>query len=173
MFVTDCFTTGGDSGGPYFDLEGRLVGIINSSVAPVLLRNTLCQERRTDPFSATPVPSIQRLIAGMVRCEMPPFDEAAATAASKEHDRATNVLPRRMWTEGAATAQAFEPLTAEARGCVVAILDRDEVQINLGTIVRSDGLIATLASVLPNPVQCRLSDGRHASGTSDRHGPGF
>ena len=135
MFVTDCFTTGGDSGGPYFDLEGRLVGIIDSSGAPAALRNTLCQEGGVDPFSATPVPSIQRLIAGMVRCEMPAYDIAAATAASKEYDCAADVLPRRLWTEGSTTAQAFEPLTAEARGSVVAILDRDATQINLGTVV--------------------------------------
>ena len=41
MLVTDCLTVAGDSGGPFFDLDGRLVGLVASSMAPTQLELSL------------------------------------------------------------------------------------------------------------------------------------
>jgi serine protease Do len=38
LFVTDCNTTGGDSGGPLIDLDGRFVGMIGDSGIPPKLK---------------------------------------------------------------------------------------------------------------------------------------
>ena len=40
-FVTDCYLTGGDSGGPFFDLEGHLIGLPYSNEVPSILQDTL------------------------------------------------------------------------------------------------------------------------------------
>src|SRR5207237_1104247 len=57
IFITDCLVTGGDSGGPFFDLEGRLVGIVHSNSVPAKLRDSLSslspESYRIGPFSST------------------------------------------------------------------------------------------------------------------------
>jgi serine protease Do len=65
-----------------------------------------------------------------------------------------------LWTNGATTLEALTPLVGDLRGSVVTILDENDQQVLLGTVVRSDGLIATIASQLPKYPKCRLSDGR-------------
>ena len=79
IFVTDCLTTGGDSGGPFFDLEGRLVGIIHSSSVPAKLEDTLTnlgrEPVRIGPGSSTTSRFIQQRLNGMLRCEIAAFDQ--------------------------------------------------------------------------------------------------
>jgi serine protease Do len=160
MFVTDTFTTGGDSGGPFFDLAGNLVGIIGSSDIPSVLRNTLRGEGRTDPYSATPTAIIEKLLPSMLSARNVPFDTTAPNAVSQGTGRSVNALPLLLWTNGVTTLEALAPLISDLRGGVVTILDENDRQVLLGTVVRSDGLIASIASQLPKHPKCRLSDGR-------------
>ena len=56
MLVTDCTLIGGDSGGPLFDLDGKLIGI-NSSIGPSVAEN---RHSRIDGFET----SWERLASG-------------------------------------------------------------------------------------------------------------
>ena len=55
MFVTDCLIVGGDSGGPFFNLDGRFLGVVASTIVPSQLALSLCSEDpgRLGPFSGT------------------------------------------------------------------------------------------------------------------------
>jgi S1-C subfamily serine protease len=79
VFVTDCYLTGGDSGGPFFDLEGRLMGIPFSSSTPAGLQdaflelgtpNGLSSDRlpvdRAGPFSALTSQFVHRHFKALV-----------------------------------------------------------------------------------------------------------
>ena len=57
-----------------------------------------------------------------------------------------------------ATARAFSRLFANARPSAVSTWMSGSRDVVLGTVVRADGWIATIASMLPAQPKCRLSD---------------
>jgi S1-C subfamily serine protease len=161
IFVTDCLTTGGDSGGPFFDLGGRLVGIIGNGSVPAKPWYGLRGPDRMGPLSAKTNRLIQQHFDPMLRCEIAPFDEKAWERFQRgylwvEDDE---ILRREHWTQGDATASAFHAVIRDARPSAVSILDELGRDVVLGAVVRADGWIATIASMLPAQPQCRLSDG--------------
>ncbi len=167
IFVTDCFITGGDSGGPFFDIEGRLVGIIDGVTVPAKLEGTLSNHRqraaRSGPFSGRTNRFIQQRLDEMLRGEMIPDDQRARDKFDeKSFLRAgdDDILPREQWTQGKATAKAFRDVVRDSRPSVVSILDEADHDVAQGTIVGPSGWIVTMASTLPAGPNCRLSDGR-------------
>ena len=164
IFVTDCLTTGGDSGGPYFDLEGRLVGIIASSVVPAKLDGPPNYSFPPRLISSTTNQFIQHRMAWMLRREIPPFDEQAYQSSYEACRRSDeSILPSDQWTQGVATAATFQEVTRNSRASVVTILDEAGRDVVLGTVVAEDGRILTIAGRLPAEPRCRLLDGRVVS----------
>ena len=164
MFVTDCFITGGDSGGPFFDLDGRLVGIIASTLVPAKLQGSFNRSdiARRGPFSSMSSRFIQPRLGGMLRQEISSFDELAWQRLNDNYrrDNGEIILPREEWTQGQVTTEPFQDVIRDSRPSVVSILDEADHEIAYGTIVEADGLIVTLATSLPAKPRCRLSDGQ-------------
>ncbi|MCY2954973.1 MAG: trypsin-like peptidase domain-containing protein [Planctomycetota bacterium] len=159
-FVPDCLISGGDSGGPLFDLDGRLVGIVRNDTMPEIIPETIqkCPDmaRRVGRFCAYSTNSLIRArMDAMRRGEFPAFDLTAMANLRK----ATGTLPVERWSQGRAVLSAFRDVVTQARSSVVGIQDGQDV-VALGTVVGADGWIVTKASQLPAEPKCRLPDGR-------------
>ena len=159
VFITDCLTVGGDSGGPFFDLNGRLVGIIGQGAIPAKYFSSL-SNRGTGPAADPTNRLIQQHFDAMLRREIAPLDERASEGflagyLGVEDDE---ILPREHWSQGAAVAKVFQAVIRDARPSAVSIVDERGRDVVLGTVVRADGWIATIASMLPDQPKCRLSD---------------
>ncbi len=160
--VTDCPTTGGDSGGPYVDLDGRVVGIIRSSVVPNAITDQGggLRVRGVQPYSVTPSTFIRTRLAALSRGE---------TAGAAEWDKLraevvglkAPVLEADRWAQGRASRAAFSAAAAATRDGVAEVLDGD-LPVALGTVVDAAGLIVTAASEVPDGARCRLPGGRVA-----------
>jgi serine protease Do len=161
IFVTDCLMTGGDSGGPFFDLEGRLVGILHASAVPAGLEDSLNNLgqglTRIGPWSSITNRLMQQPLDGMVRREIAAIDRPARFWGDVDDEE---ILPRDQWTQGKRTAKAFEGAIRIPRHGVTAILDEAGRRVAFGTIVDSDGWVITPAGTLPAEPKCRLSDAR-------------
>ncbi len=159
-FVTDCRITGGDSGGPFFDLDGMLVGIVYNTCAPdVVLRLFGEKAYNANAWSvetmAIGAPRIASLMERMKRGEIidrhsPERGAALCSAARLRPDE---------WTQSRNFKTTFEPVTAPLRESITTILN-GSVPVALGTVVDEDGTVVAKASVLPPRPQCRLPDGR-------------
>ncbi len=158
-FVTDCLIAGGDSGGPLFDLDGRLVGIIRNSGVPEAVREAGITDRRVDVLSAcTACPPICAKMEAMRRGEIVSEDRAAPNRTADAFGKAA-VLPVERWSQGAAVRAAYRASVQPARASVVTVQDGGEA-VALGTVVGADGWVVTKASLLPAEPRCRLSDGQ-------------
>jgi S1-C subfamily serine protease len=161
-FVIDCLMAGGDSGGPFFDLEGRLVGIVRNSLVPANLRSLASSNlfrRMPSLFSATPSPFIRTRWESMIRGDIPKIDlkkSSEIVKGSIEGWAQADQLPTDQWTQGRALARAWQKAAPELRG-TVAVQDGDAV-VALGTVVGKEGLILTKASSLPATPTCRLAN---------------
>jgi serine protease Do len=161
VFVTDCPIVGGDSGGPYFDLDGRLVGIIRSSTVPLSVYGAsgASRARGVIPFSVTPTATVRARFEGMRQGEV--FgDLISESDEAKQFDAAIQTaksLPSSCWSQGTDTLVAWAGAIADARLTVVGIVDGEEA-IALGTVVE-DGFVLTKASPLPDIPACRLPGG--------------
>lgn len=182
IFVTDCHLTGGDSGGPYFDLEGHLIGLVHSVSAPMGLYNALRvlgppvsvaesdtfadstsvprSVDRNGPFSALTNRTIRLHLEAMRRGETYLLDLSTGSAFAKKYQDDKNILPKSEWMQGANMAEPFRPVVRGTMKSVVTILDESGQHVALGTIIGSDGWIVTVANSLPAAPQCVLYDGR-------------
>ena len=164
MFVTDCLTAPGDSGGPFFDLEGRFLGLIASSLAPSQLNASLyCEDPgRMGPFSATTARLIETYLDPMLRRQIAPYDRSfwSEFVGRYQTARDEEVLPRAEWTQGEATSRSFGKALRVSRPTVVFILDEADHEVSLGTTIDADGWIMTPVSTLPATPRCRLPDSR-------------
>ncbi len=163
-FVPDCLIEDGDSGGPLFDLDGRLAGIVRNDTMPEVIPETLQKSadmgRRIVRLCACSTNSLIRArMDAMRRGEFPPFDAAAMAKSMEGLRKATETLPVERWSQGRAVLSAFRDVVAQARSSVVGIQDGQDV-VALGTVVGADGWIVTKASQLPAEPKCRLPDGR-------------
>ena len=158
-FVTDCQCISGDSGGPFFDLDGRLVGIIHGGDT-LLMRDAengagISTEGYSLFFSAISSPRIATLLESMQKAELPKASPQSQDVAGLT---GTQRLNAEYWTQGANLKNAFRPLTEPFQKSVIAILNHG-VAIALGTVVDDEGLLVVKASDLPLKPQCRLPDG--------------
>lgn len=162
-FVTDCPIVRGDSGGPFFDLEGRLVGIINQGDAGVALYffgKPTDSENVFEPgvlevlYAAVATTRIAKVMDAMKKGEIIPEAGRAHIQALVNAER----LPADQWTQGTQIKGYFETITTPLRTSVVTILNGG-VPIALGTVVDNDGSAVVKASHLPLRPQCRLPDG--------------
>ena len=135
--VSDCAGTGGDSGGPLFDLQGRLLGV-NSYGFP---------NRMWHVPAATFQANWDRFLRGERWGGRPRLSFTMDT------------LPRPVRTAPDRCHDLLRPLAAKAGPSTVHVLC-DGKRRCLGTIVRADGLVLTKASELSGAASCRLHDGR-------------
>jgi S1-C subfamily serine protease len=172
MFVTDCYLTGGDSGGPFFDLDGRLIGIPHANSAPARLHDaflilgdadTATPDRRTvdrvGPFSAVSSHLIRQHLEAMLGRKVHVFDQSTGERFHNSFKDARETLPRPQWTQGDETAQPFHAIVRGSLESVVTILDENDRRVAFGTIVDPDGSVVTVASALPAFPKCQLSGG--------------
>ncbi len=161
FFVTDCPTLGGDSGGPFFDLEGRLIGIVRNSTVPTSVHGAggAARARGVIPFSVTP--------SAVVRARLDALREGkivgeliSESKEAKQFDaalQAAEALPAARWSRGAETLAGYHGVASDACRGVVTVLDGDD-PVALGTVVE-DRLVLTKASQLPDKPACRLPGG--------------
>ncbi len=157
IFVSDCLIMGGDSGGPFFDLDGQLVGISGSSSVPGKLSRALERQGSYGPFSSKTNRLVQEHLGAMRRKEIAYHDQSVGEALFEGYRRAEDTLPPQHWTQGGTTAKAFNDAVRDSRRSLVTILDENDSDVMYGTIVESDGWVLTLASLLPAEPKCRLS----------------
>lgn len=158
LLATDCLIAGGDSGGPYFDLDGRLIGIAYGAAIPERIR-AAALPRNDSLNAATTVALIQSRLPGMLNGELSASDGKQVFESFKQ---AQDVLPSDRWSQGLARKLAFLDTIRQARASVVSVRDSDAV-VALGTVVDANGLVLTKASVLPAEPACELPDGRIAT----------
>ena len=172
LFVSDCLITRGDSGGPFLDLDGRLVGILGARAVPAKLEGSLDKPplvssdriEHSDPWSTTTTQFIQQHLDGMLHREITRYDPAAAAKLYESYLRTGDeILPRDQWSQGRAVGKAFEEIVRDSRRVVVSILDAADRQLAYGTIVGADGWVVTMASMLPAEPRCRMPDARVVS----------
>ena len=161
-FVADCPTMGGDSGGPYFDLSGRLIGVCDGAT---LFTDVLYPDCTVNLGSrwmrGTPVKEVRNRFERMARGEknigLRPGEPSFQDRATKIHF--SELIPGERHSHGIETLEAFREANAAVRESVVQVLDGNETAA-LGAVVDADGLVLTKASEVPDGVRCRLADGR-------------
>ncbi len=168
--VADCLTSGGDSGGPLIDLNGRVVGIIKGSAWPRQMRVAIPVRRGVCPDSYSSARTIRNLMPKMLepvedttrvvrRQTSPGFAlRQKRLIAEMLGDTDPETLPTNLWTQGAETRAALTQLGAGSAASVVEIL-RDETRVALGAVVDAEGWVVTKASEIPDAPRCRLADG--------------
>jgi serine protease Do len=171
-FIADCPISPGDSGGPYFDLEGNLVGIIHSGSADLtdLLPKDQTTAQRCAGFNtlmtAVSSPLISSLLERMASGELPiparDGSEDFGLARSIWLQRQEKAVPAGDWSQGGAVLAAFRPLVEPTAASVVTILN-ETVPVALGTVVGPDGWVLTKASELPPDPRCQLPNGTIAT----------
>ena len=158
LFVTDCNVTGGDSGGPLIDLDGRLVGMVGASEFPATL-NAAPVPRPQQLFNCQSASVIQRFLPSMLRPAISKADWKEHVETVQRLVKTKNMLPFADFTQGTAVGSAFGEIAKAATSEVVEIRNENSQQVALGTIVDSDGWILTVASLMPAKPSCRLPDG--------------
>lgn len=154
LFATDCLVASGDSGGPFFNLDGRLVGIVHAQTLPEQITNRQASSAAIVNAATTSALITSRL-ASMLNAEVSTPDAKQVF----ENFRATReVLPDHRWSQGATSRAAYVDAAGQAKSSVVALRDQQDVRA-LGTIVESGGLIVTKASALPAEPRCELPTG--------------
>jgi S1-C subfamily serine protease len=155
LLATDCLIAGGDSGGPFFDLDGRLAGMIYGAAIPEQIRS-VSLPRNDSLNAATTAALIQSRLPSMLKGELSASD---AQHVFENFRSAQVVLATDQWSQGSISKTAFGETIKQARASVVSVRDSNGV-VSLGTIVDASGLVVTKASVLPVSPICELPDGQ-------------
>jgi serine protease Do len=143
--VSDCLILGGDSGGPYFDLSGNLVGIIHGSEVGPLQDRGDTRRIWQGAFGFTPVGAIAERIAAMKSGTITKHDQIAYRELLRPDYTNAKTLPTEQWAQGRATLANWDTIAARLKSAVVVIED-DGRQVALGTVIESGGWVVTKAS---------------------------
>jgi S1-C subfamily serine protease len=170
-FLTDCRINGGDSGGPYFDLDGRVIGVLKVFIPlldePAQEGKAVFQHNLTMPrggwwWRGTPSTLIRTRLARMEGREILTTPEPAqARAPAKGPVLVRDLLAEDRRTQGKAMLGRFRTAVTDVRRSVVEILDGG-MTTTFGTVVDPDGLVLTKASEVSDGARCRLPGGRVA-----------
>lgn len=132
--VTDCPMSAGDSGGPLFDLNGRVIGL-NKSITGNLTTN-----------NHAPIDTLRDAWDDLV----------AGDRVDARRGRAW--VPKSEATRGApAMLDALGAATSGARRSTAEILGEDGARVALATVVHPDGYLVTKASEVRGTITCRLA----------------
>jgi len=160
--VSDCPIMGGDSGGPFFDLDGRVIGV-HSRVSGSMLGN---MHVTIDVYHT----NWKRLMAGEDWGSAGPTKGRRPNPSPAAPEFPTFEVFLQQRPGGRLTGfernhetirSAFREAVTPASKSTVRILV-DEKAVMLGTVVSADGLIVTKASLLGGKVTCKLPDGKVA-----------
>jgi S1-C subfamily serine protease len=161
-FIADCTFCGGDSGAPFFDLNGRLIGVYGPGYGDLaLVPKDPMLARRCDQsflFSVTRSYYIHKVLKAMQHAECLGRNSDEGRRVNHELN-VTARLRSADYTQGRTTVARFRSVVAATRTSVVQVLNGG-VPVALGTVVGEDGLIVTKGSELPPTPRCRLHDGR-------------
>jgi serine protease Do len=176
FFGTDCMLSGGDSGGPYFSLNGQLLGIVHSGDGRIALMHQhdasfFVRKGGWSLWSVTGSKLIDSLLDAMRRGEVSPYDEKESARIDRELFTSAR-LQAADYSQGSATLAQYRSIVEPTRSSVVAVLDAG-VAVSLGTIVGAQGWVLTKASELPGQPTCRLSDGKVVSARVAEVDPAF
>ena len=166
IFGTDCMVTGGDSGGPYFNLDGQLVGITyrgNGNLTLMYLHDASFFRRNggLSLCSVTGSKLIDSLLDAMRRGEVSPFDRNESVRTDRELANSAR-LQTADFSQGSASLARYRSIVEPTRASVVVVLNAG-VAVGLGTVVGAEGWVITKASELPGQPTCRLPDGKVVS----------
>jgi serine protease Do len=165
IFATDCMSSGGDSGGPYFRLDGQLVGIPYYGPFPMYRYMVDASFfRRTDGLAFTNVTGsklIDSLLDAMRRGEVTPDDDEESDRIDRELANSAH-LQTADFSQGSDSLAQYRSIVEPTRASVVAVLN-EGVDVGLGTIIGAEGWVVTKASELPGQPTCRLPDGKVVS----------
>jgi serine protease Do len=166
IFGADCMVTGGDSGGPFFSLDGQLVGIMYHGNQELMLMYShdmrfYGRNRELDLFNVTGSKLIDSLLGPMRRGEISPFDHKEYVRTERELANSARLQPAH-FSQGSASLAQFRSIVEPTRASVVVVLNGG-VPVGLGTIVGAEGWVVTKASELPGKPTCRLSNGEVVS----------
>ncbi|WP_231934354.1 trypsin-like peptidase domain-containing protein [Botrimarina colliarenosi] len=164
FFVSDCNVTGGDSGGPFIDLDGEIVGIPSALVADErnygMSNYEWAQRKSGSPILSSAIPARHilsqwnQMLAGKVL----PL-KGDTSRQSRLLQKVDRILPSVNWMQGGSLEKAFSLASNDANGWVVRVLDSSGQQVSLGTICSSDGKVVTVNGTLPDSPRCQLSSG--------------
>jgi serine protease Do len=166
IFGTDCMLTGGDSGGPYFSLDGLMVGIMyhgNGDLMRIDLHDASFFRRNGgwNLFSVTGSKFIDSLLDAMRRGEISPYDHEEYVRTERELANSARLQPAD-FSQGSASLAQYRSIVEPTLASVVVVLNAG-VAVGLGTIVGAEGWVVTKASELPGRPTCRLPDGKVVS----------
>jgi len=160
-FVSDCLINGGDSGGPFFDLDGRLAGLVLGVTADLAnLRPHNADQNRdvnTFLFAANSNSAIDRQLKIMKQGKV-------EKGSARNYDNELLMRPRLAasdWMDGVTTLEACSPIASGSRASVVAICV-ENAPVVLATVIAlldQDAYLVTKASELPTNANCRLPSG--------------
>jgi serine protease Do len=166
FFATDCMLSGGDSGGPYFSLDGQLLGISGGIDG----RIALMQQHDASYFVrkggwgfgwVRGSKLIYSLLDAMRRGEVPPY--AGEESARIDRGLFTSArLQAADYSQGSASLARYRSIVGPTRSSVVVVLNAGAA-VSLGTVVGAEGWVLTKASELPAQPTCRLPDGKVVS----------
>jgi S1-C subfamily serine protease len=175
QFISDCICNGGDSGGPFYDLEGRVVGLISVvgssgsgwpteksakiAVEGIMRRYTLPETVHAAPLLSRRLPALKS--GGVV--QITAADRARMQADQTSMAKAPTLSVER-WSQGKQSMTGFR--CGEASASVVELLGWRNRIFALGTVVDAEGLVVTVynravteASYCPDGLHCRVADG--------------
>ncbi len=158
-FATDCRVTGGDSGGPLFDLNGQLVGIIRNSSGTDRLDASEATGRGFELNACSTMSLIHSLMPEMKAKQVRVLDGELFARIVQSLQRAKS-LEAAQWTQGSEVRNRYREVVNKSRQSVTVILSGESEVVALGTIVDSGGLILTKASSLPADPKCLLPSGK-------------
>lgn len=155
-FITDWQVEGGDSGGPYFDLSGKVVGLLQTGSVPVFPLPDAMLSRTNSTWAATSskllYEAIPVLLRGEINRDLVERWPAQLYANEQRLDLAD-------WKHGERSLAEWTDVIAPARNWSVRIIN-GETQVALGTVVDAEGQFVTRASATSESLRCFSSSGQ-------------